>query len=36
MLYNTSPHKDGVYDITEWTDITKYYRDKDVEVFGKV
>ena len=36
MLYNKSPHKDGVYPITEWTDITKYYRDKDVEVFGKV
>ena len=36
MLYNKSPHKDGQYPITEWTDITKYYRDKDVEVFGKV
>lgn len=36
ILKNISPHKDGVYDITDWTDITKYYRDKDVEMLGKV
>ena len=36
MLYNKSPHRDGVYPITEWTDITKYYKNNDVEVFGKV
>ena len=36
IWYNKSPHRDGVYEITEWTDITKYYRDKDVEFFAKV
>ena len=36
ILYNKCPHKDGEYDISEWTDITKYYKDNDIEVFGKV
>lgn len=36
IWYNKSPHRDGLYDISEWTDITKYYRDKDVEFFAKV
>lgn len=36
ILYNKCPHKDGEYEITEWTDITRYYKDNDIEVFGKV
>lgn len=36
ILYNKCPHKDGEYDISEWTDITRYYKDNDIEVFGKL